>query len=204
MKTTDTYLTIKAVSQGIFRDKGSKFIALAHPASNLDEIKSIIDETRKEYHDARHHCYAYVIGRDGSDWRANDDGEPTGSAGRQILGQIRSFGLTNVLIVVTRYFGGTLLGVSGLINAYKMSAGSALENAEIIEHIIKEHYELSFPYSAMNDIMKIIKEEDAGQAGHDFDSECRITISFRESHKEKILGRLTRIENLTWRYLSTG
>jgi putative IMPACT (imprinted ancient) family translation regulator len=134
-------------------------------------------------------------------WRANDDGEPSGTAGRLILGQIKSFGLTNVLIVVSRYFGGTLLGVSGLINAYKSAAYSALSAAEIIEHIVKESYEITYPYSAMNDVMRIIKEEDAGQSDHLFDLECRIRVSFRLSSREKILARFSRIEGLKYRFL---
>jgi len=132
---SDIYKTIKTPSQGIFRDKGSKFIAYAYPVHDQESVKSIIDNLRKEYHDARHHCFAYMIGYQRLVWRINDDGEPSGTAGRPILGQINSNLLTNILIVVIRYFGGTLLGVPGLINAYKTAAAEAIKNAEIIEII---------------------------------------------------------------------
>ena len=169
MTDPDSYKTIKSVSGGLCKEKGSRFISAAHPVSDEAEIKQIIEHTRKEYHDARHHCYAYVIGREGILWRASDDGEPSGTAGRPILGQIRSFGLTNVLIIVSRYFGGTLLGVSGLANAYKTAAESALSNSEIIDHIVHEYYEITFPFSSMNDVMRILKEENISQADHTFD-----------------------------------
>ena len=165
-------------------------------------IKSILEGIRKEHHEARHHCYAYQLGQEENSWRANDDGEPSGTAGRPILGQIRSFGLTNVLIVVSRYFGGTLLGVSGLINAYRSAANDALGNAEIIDHIIQESYEITYPYASMNDVMKIIKEEDIAQSGHSFDLECRIVVRFRLSSREKILARFSRIEGLKYRFLT--
>lgn len=204
MPPGDSYKTIKLRSSGTFKEKGSKFIAEAWPVTDQDQINSILEETRKTYHDAKHHCYAYLLGIEGLTWRANDDGEPSGTAGRPILGQIRSFGLTNVLIVVTRYFGGTLLGVSGLINAYKTAAASALENAEIIDHIIHEFYEIRYPYAAMNSVMKIIREEDIKQSEHSFDLECRIVIGFRTSARERIIDRISRIEGLTCRLLSSG
>lgn len=198
---SDTYKTIKNVSTGVFREKGSRFLASACPVKGEDEIKSILDATRKEHHTARHHCYAYVLGQDGTTWRANDDGEPSGTAGRPILGQIRSYSLSNVLLIVTRYFGGTLLGVSGLINAYKSAAGSALENAEIIDHIMQEFYEIKYPYPAMNEVMKIVKEEMVIQSDHFFDLECMIKINFRVNEKERILDRFSRIEGLSWKFL---
>ncbi|MCU0472866.1 MAG: YigZ family protein [Bacteroidales bacterium] len=200
MTSADTYKTIRLASSGVYKDKGSKFISAAYPVSEEPEIKAIIEEVRKEHHEARHHCYAYMLGKDMQTWRANDDGEPSGTAGRPILGQIRSFGLTNVLIVVSRYFGGTLLGVSGLINAYKSAAESALLNAEITDHIINESYDITYPYSAMNDVMKILKEENVIQADHTFDLECRIRIQFRKSSSEKILSRLSRIEGLKYTF----
>ncbi len=143
MPETDSYKTIRSVSAGLYKEKGSRFVSAAFPVSDEQEIKKIIECIRKEHHEARHHCYAYLLGSGQSIWRANDDGEPSGTAGRPILGQIKSFGLTNILIVVSRYFGGTLLGVSGLINAYKSAAASALSNAEIIDHIIRESYEIT-------------------------------------------------------------
>jgi len=191
-----------SVSSGLYKDKGSKFISDAFPVSDEQEIKTILEAVRKEHHEARHHCFAYMLGKEMQIWRANDDGEPPGTAGRPILGQIRSFGLTNVLIVVSRYFGGTLLGVSGLINAYKSAAESALENAEITEYIIKETYEIIYPYSAMNDVMKILKEENIIQTDHAFNLECMLRIQFRLSSSEKILSRFSRIEGLKYKFLS--
>ena len=190
------YKTIKAHSQGIFRDKGSRFIAYAYPVSDQESIKPILDNLRKEYHDARHHCYAYMIGHERLVWRTNDDGEPSGTAGKPILGQINSFGLTNILIVVIRYFGGTLLGVPGLINAYRTASAEAIQKAEIIECHVNDYYEITFLFESMNDVMKILKDENAGQSDHVFDLDCRITINFRISSGERILERLSRIENL--------
>lgn len=202
MEISDSYKTLKSVSFGIYKEKGSKFISEAYPVTNESEIKFNLENIRKNHHEAKHHCYAYILGKDGRVWRANDDGEPSGTAGKPIMGQIRSFELTNVLIVVSRYFGGTLLGVSGLINAYKSAAESALTNAEIIDHIIHEFYEITYPYSDMNDVMKIIKEENITQSDHTFDLECRIIIDFRSSAKEKIIERFSRIEGLSYRFLS--
>jgi uncharacterized YigZ family protein len=200
---SDCYKTIKSSAQGLYKEKGSRFIACAFPVSEVEEIKPIIDKIRKEHHEARHHCYAYMLGNEREIWRANDDGEPSGTAGRPILGQINSFELTNILIVVTRYFGGTLLGVSGLINAYRSAAASAIGNSEIIECAVQEFYEITYPYAAMNDVMKILKEEDINQSDHMFDLECRIKINFNSSAREKILSRLTRIEGLSYKYLVT-
>ena len=132
MVAEDTYRTIEGTSTGIYREKGSKFIAIARPVCTEDEIKSIVEDLRKEYYDARHHCYAYILGAKGEKWRVNDDGEPSGTAGKPIHGQLLSFNVTNVLVVVVRYFGGTKLGVSGLINAYKSATQDALQNATVI------------------------------------------------------------------------
>lgn len=200
---SDSYKTIKAPSQGIYKDKGSRFLAFAYPVSDPEEIVPIIHEIRKEHHDARHHCYAYMTGQKRDIWRVNDDGEPSGTAGRPILGQINSFGLTNILIVVSRYFGGTLLGVSGLINAYRSAAASAIGNAEIIDCTLKDYYEISYPYLLMNDVMKILKEEEIGQSDQLFDTECHIRINFRASYTQKIINRLSRIEGLQYNYLET-
>lgn len=198
---SDIYRTIKSSSQGIFRDKGSKFIALAYPVADQESVKNIVEGLRKEYHDARHHCYAYMIGYQRIIWRINDDGEPSGTAGKPILGQINSNGLTNILIVVIRYFGGTLLGVPGLINAYKTSSAEAIMNAEIIECTVKDFYDVSFPFKSMNDVMKILKDEGAGQSDQLFDFECRIRISFRISNSERVLGRLSRIEGIKTNFI---
>lgn len=198
---SDTYKTIKTSSRGIYKEKGSRFISIALPVSDQEEIKPIIDKIKKEHHEAKHHCFAYMIGYERNIWRVNDDGEPSGTAGRPILGQINSFGLTNVLVVVSRYFGGTLLGVSGLINAYRSSATSAIVNAEITERTINEYYEITFPFSSLNDVMKILKEQNLGQSEQSFDLKCHIVLNFRVSIKEKVLERLSRVDGLKYRYL---
>jgi Uncharacterized conserved protein len=200
---SDIFKTITSISHGIYKEKGSRFVSVAIPISGQKEIKPIIDKIKKEHHEARHHCYAYMIGHERNIWRVNDDGEPSGTAGRPILGQINSFGLTNIIIVVSRYFGGTLLGVSGLINAYRSAAESALRNAEMTEKTVNEYYEITYPYISMNDVMKILKEENIGQSEQSFDIECRILLNFRVSAKEKVLNRLSRIDGLNYRYIET-
>jgi uncharacterized YigZ family protein len=200
---SDTYKTIKSQAEGLYKEKGSRFLAIAIPVSDQDAIKPILDKIRKEHHEARHHCYAYMIGHERKIWRVNDDGEPSGTGGRPILGQINSNGLTNLIIVVSRYFGGTLLGVSGLINAYRSAAASALQNADQVERTLQEYYEITYPYISMNDVMKILKDEDIYQSRQSFSLECTIFINFRVSAKEKILLRLSRIEDLTYRYIET-
>jgi uncharacterized YigZ family protein len=201
--SSDIYKTIKEPAKGIFRDRGSRFLAYTYPITEHDEIKPILDQLRKEHHDARHHCFAYMLGADRTIFRSSDDGEPSGTGGRPILGQINSFGLTNLLIVVVRYFGGTLLGVSGLINAYRSAAESAIQNSEIIECALKEYYEIKYPYDSMNSIMKIIKEEEISQSNQSFETICTIIISFRTTAKEKILTRFERIEGIELNYLET-
>jgi uncharacterized YigZ family protein len=163
-----------------------------------------LEEVRKEHHEAKHHSYAYMLGENGLVWRANDDGEPSGTAGRPILGRIKSYGLTNVLVIVSRYFGGTLLGISGLINAYKSAAESALANAEIIDHVVRLTYEITYPWAAMNDVMKLIKEENIIQKEQQFDTGCRIVVQFRSSALDKINARFSRIGGLELRFLSVG
>jgi uncharacterized YigZ family protein len=200
---SDTYRTIKSPAEGIYKEKGSRFVSIALPFADQSEIKPIIDKIRKEHHEARHHCYAFMIGHDRTIWRANDDGEPSGTAGRPILGQINSHDLTNILIVVSRYFGGTLLGVSGLINAYRTAAASAIQNAQVIELTLQEYYEITYPYISMNDVMKVLKEENIGQSEQSFDLECRILLNFRVNEKEKILTRMARIDGLNYKYLDT-
>lgn len=200
---SDRYTTIRKISQGIYKEKGSRFLSFAYPMTDEEKVKPVIDNIRKEHHEARHHCYAYMIGHERIVWRSNDDGEPSGTAGRPILGQINSFGLTNILIVVSRYFGGTLLGTSGLINAYKLAAAAAIQNAGIIECTIQELYEIIFPFKSMNDIMKILKQDNIGQSDQKFDIECSMKISFRSSAQEKILARLSRVEGLEYRYIKT-
>ncbi len=201
MTDSDTYLTIKSFSQGLYKEKGSRFISFAYPVFSQEETRPLLESIRKEHHDARHKCFAYVLGHDRQTFRVNDDGEPSGTAGKPILGQINSHRLTNVLIIVVRYFGGKLLGVSGLINAYRSAAESAILNGEIVEYTIRDYYEISFPYIAMNDVMRIIKEEDIDQTGHEFDLSCRININFRISAAERILNLMSRIEGLETRFI---
>ena len=200
---SDSYKTIQSPSKGLYKEKGSRFLAFAFPAGSHEEIKTIIEGIRKEYHDARHHCYAYMVGKDRLDWRVSDDGEPSGTAGLPILGQINSFEVTNILIVVCRYFGGTLLGVSGLINAYRSAAADAIKNATIIERSLHEFYEIRFPFTSLNAAMKVLKDEDAGQSSQSFDLECSVIINFKASSREKIISRLSRIDGLNYRYIET-
>jgi len=199
----DTYKTITSESTGLFKDRGSRFIAIAIPVKTQEEIKARLEALRKEYHDARHHCYAWVLSPDRQQWRANDDGEPSGTAGKPILGQINSNELTDILVVVIRYFGGTLLGVSGLINAYRTAASDAIANAHIIEKTVKCVYRIDFPYLSMNDVMKVLKEEMTGQSNHSYGDICSIEISFRQASSEKITDRLSKIEGLKSEYLRT-
>ncbi len=200
---SDTYKTIVSPARGIYKEKGSRFLSLALPVSDQDVIKPLLEKIRKEHHEARHHCYAYMLGYDRLVWRVNDDGEPSGTAGRPILGQINSFGLTNIVIVVSRYFGGTLLGVSGLINAYRTAAASAIENSEQTEKTVQDYYEITYPYISMNDVMKILKEENLGQSGQSFNLECNLKLNFRVSVREKIIHRLSRVEGLTLKFIET-
>jgi uncharacterized YigZ family protein len=198
---SDTYKTIIGNSQGIYKEKGSRFVSVAIPVSDQEQIKPIIDKIRKEHHDAKHHCYAYMLGHERLIWRVNDDGEPSGTGGKPILGQINLHGLTNLIIVVSRYFGGTLLGVSGLINAYKAATASALENAKVTEKTVNEYYELTFPFSSLKDVMKVLKEENLGQSEQLFDLECQLKINFRVSVKDRVFNRFSRIEGLNYRYI---
>lgn len=203
MLFSDTYRTIEAESKGLFRDRGSRFIALAFPVASQDEIKTRLAELRKEYHDARHHCYAWVLGHDRQAYRVNDDGEPSGTAGRPILGQINSRELTNVLVVVIRYFGGTLLGVSGLINAYRNAAADALDNAAVTERHMMEKWVITFPYAAMNDVMKILRDEECSQSDHRYSgSDVTIEITVRSSRADHMTGRLNKTSGLQMKWLS--
>jgi len=192
----DTYKTIAKPSEGLYKDKGSRFLAFAFPVSQEQEIKDIITQLKKEHHSARHHCFAWRIGSNADFFRINDDGEPSGTAGRPILGQIQSKGVTNILVVVVRYFGGTLLGVSGLINAYKQAAQSVLENAEIIEKIMEGIIEVQFSYAAMNDIMQLIKEMQLEMVSSDFGLLCKIGIAVRMSLIELVLTKLNKIDGI--------
>ncbi|GAB2548607.1 IMPACT family protein [Rufibacter soli] len=177
----DTYRTIEAPVEGLYKEKGSKFIAKTYPVRSEEEVKEILQALRKEYFDARHHCYAYLLGADKTTFRANDDGEPNHSAGDPILGQIRSAGLSNVLVVVIRYFGGVKLGVGGLIHAYKTATAEALTQAQVIERHETQLITVQFAYEQMNDIMKLVKDLDVPVRAQDFNLDCRLTVEVRTS-----------------------
>ena len=177
----DTYKTLAAPSEGLYKEKGSKFLAFAYPVRTLDEVKAHLDQLRKDYFDARHHCYAYILGPNKDAWRANDDGEPSGTGGRPIHGQLLSADLTDTLIVVVRYFGGILLGASGLANAYKTAARDAIDHATIIEKTIDARYRLGFEYVAMNDVMRILKDYDLKPENPQYDMDCSLEVSVRQS-----------------------
>lgn len=190
--STDTYLTVSTSSSGVYKEKGSKFLAFAYPVSTIGDVEEKLDEVRKKYHDARHHCYAYMLGKEQDVFRANDDGEPNHSAGDPILGQIRSNNLSDVLIVVVRYFGGTKLGVGGLIHAYKTAAADALEQNSFTEKIVTIRIVLAFEYSAMNDVMSIVKQYELKVLKQDFQLSCKIELEIRESIYEQVSSQLTK------------
>ncbi len=196
MQIKDTYSSIASRSDGLFKDNGSRFIAQAYPVGSEEQVKDIVDRIKKEYHDARHHCYAYRIGLDGSVWRANDDGEPSGSAGRPILGQIDSAGLSDVLVVVIRYFGGIKLGIPGLIRAYKTSTADALANATVVEKVAGNDYKVTFPYLSMNSVMKVAKDLSLPQRDQSFAEECSMVLRVRLSQEADFLERISGIDGL--------
>lgn len=191
---TDTYLTISTAGEAIYKDKGSKFLAFACHVQSVDEVKRILDAKRKEFYDARHVCYAYMLGSARADFRANDDGEPSGTAGRPILGQINSASLTDVLIVVVRYFGGTLLGTSGLIQAYKTSAAEAIAASVIEEKIIEKTFEVQCGYDAFNLVMRIVKDFGLTVTGQEQSYDCKLCLRVRLSDEEAVLGRFGKLD----------
>ena len=178
---SDCYKSIGEKSEGLYKDLGSKFLAFAFPVETEAQAKEIIASVRKEYFDARHHCFAYRIGPQGEKWRVNDDGEPSSTAGRPIFGQILSAGLSDILIVVVRYFGGTKLGVPGLIKAYKSAAQDAIARARIVEKQAQERFTVRFGYVRMNDVMKILKEMGLAPERQSFDLECTLEVNVRLS-----------------------
>ena len=190
----DSYKSIPAPAEGLFKDNGSRFISFAFPVETEEEIKDIVAELKKKYHDARHHCYAYRLGYMGDRFRANDDGEPSGSAGRPILGQIDSRGLSDVLVVVVRYFGGIKLGIPGLIRAYKTSTAEALDNAGTVEKIAGKWFRIDFGYGAMNQVMKVLKDMDLRQKDQDFGNECSLKAWVRLSMEDDFKDRLSGVE----------
>jgi uncharacterized YigZ family protein len=199
----DTYKTIELPAEGTFKDKGSKFIAFAYPLLSETEVKAHLLKLRAEHTKANHFCYAYRLTPDKNVYRVNDDGEPSGTAGRPILNALLSAGITNTLIVVVRYFGGTLLGVPGLINAYKSAAVEAINAAPIIEKTVNDIYEIKFDYLVMNDVMRLIKEEHLNVLEQRFDNECKITFEVRKANLNKVLQRIEKQEAIAIKYLGT-
>ena len=194
MQIQDSYKSIAAEAKGLFKDNGSRFIAHAYPVETEEEVKEIVAALKKEYFDARHHVYAYRLGYLGDKFRANDDGEPSGSSGRPVLGQIDSLGLSDVLVVVVRYFGGIKLGIPGLIRAYKSSTADALANAEIVEKIASKGFRVHFGYMSMNSVMKVLKDMGLEQKNQKFDMECTIDVTVRLSLVDTFSERMNDVD----------
>ncbi|MDR0687472.1 MAG: YigZ family protein [Prevotellaceae bacterium] len=193
----DTYITIAAPAEGVYRAKGSKFIAYLFPVQSEQEAKQHVAAAKQEHYGARHHCYAYRMGKDGALFRANDDGEPSGTAGKPILGQLLSANLTNVLLVVVRYFGGTLLGTSGLIVAYRSAAAAAVANAQVVQRTWDVVLTAKFPYTNLNGVMKIVKDEQLRVLSQDFDSgQCSISVSVREGKAQRVQDRFDQLPTI--------
>jgi uncharacterized YigZ family protein len=196
----DSYRTIQHPAEGIFRDRGSKFLAYAYPIQSEGDIKGIVASLKAEHTKANHHCWAMRLTIDRSVFKLNDDGEPSGTAGRPILNTLLSKDLTNILVVVVRYFGGTLLGVPGLINAYKMATEEALSNAVIVEKTVNDIYTINFGYLQINDVMRLIKEADLLVINQQFDNDCSIRVSIRKMQVNMVLDKLHKITGVTARY----
>lgn len=200
----DTYRTITAPAEGLFKDRGSKFIAFAYPIRSEDEVKPLLAALRAEHSKARHFCWALRISPDRSVFRIQDDGEPSGTAGRPILNSLLSADLTNLLVVVVRYFGGTLLGVPGLINAYKSAAVDAIQAAQVVERTVNDVYDIEFDYLAMNDVMRLFKEEQLNILSQNFDNSCQIRFEVRKANLNHILAKLEKIDGIKISYLFTS
>ena len=190
-------MSIATPSEGLFKDQGSRFLAFAFPVESEAEVKEILSRIRKEYHDARHHCSAFRLGLDGSQWRASDDGEPAGSAGRPILGQIDSAGLSDVLVVVVRYFGGIKLGIPGLIRAYRTATADALQNAVVTGKIAGSWFTIGFDYGQMPGVMKVVKDMGLPQRGQDFGTECTMQVRVRQTLRADFLEKIAKVSNFT-------
>lgn len=188
-----SFKTISSPSEGIYKEKGSKFLSFAIPVKDVEEIKAILENYRKEYYDAHHVCYAYMLGEERTEFRSNDDGEPSGTAGRPILGQINSFELTDILIIVTRYFGGILLGTGGLVTAYKEAAADAINNAEIVEKTIEIPLSIHFSYELMSEVSRLIKEFDLQISHQKFETACDMTFSIPKEIFENVRNRFEKI-----------
>ena len=194
----DTYLTLAAPSEGVYKEKGSKFMAFAYPVASAAEAKAHVERLRKEYFDARHHCYAYRLGPAGEDYRAVDDGEPSGTGGRPIHGQLLSAGLTDTLVVVVRYFGGILLGAAGLANAYRAAARDALAHAQVAECTIDRHYRLRFPYEAMNDVMRLLRDLGLKPSGPvRYEQQCELDIAVRLSLVDRFQAAASQLRSVS-------
>lgn len=194
MSEPDEYKTIKTKSAGLYKNKGSKFLSFAYPVTSEDEIDVLLKHIKNEFHDARHHCYAYVLGVEKEKYRANDDGEPWGTAGRPILGQLYSKDITNVLLVVVRYFGGTLLGTGGLITAYKSAAKDAIDNVQIIKKTIDTQVEVSFNYEDMNQVMRILNDDEVSILSRDFQLSCRMIFTIRKGKMQDFIDRINMLK----------
>ncbi len=199
----DTYLTISSDSQGIYKEKGSKFLAFAYPIFSEEEFKTHLTQLKKDYHDARHHCYAFKLGLTENEYRYSDDGEPNNSAGKPIYGQILSKNITNVGIVVVRYFGGTKLGVGGLVTAYKEAAADALNNAKIIEQRVNNFYQISFDYTVMSEIMNFIKKHELTVSKQIFENSCLIEFSVRQTEAGFVVNELEKMDGLKIEFVKT-
>ena len=189
-----TYRTIAKESEGLYKEKGSRFIALAYPVRTEEEVKQHVADVKKKYYDARHHCYAYILGANKDAYRMNDDGEPSGTAGRPIHGQLLSKDLTDTLIIVIRYFGGIKLGVSGLINAYKTAAKDALDNNTIVERFVEEDYQLHFPPLSMNKVMQLLKRETVKITDQQYDTDCIIRFTVQKRDADNLLEALRKVD----------
>ncbi|MGN8068704.1 IMPACT family protein [Mucilaginibacter sp. 22184] len=196
----DTYKTIEKPTEGIFRDRGSKFLAYAYPINSENDIKGIITNLKAEHPKANHHCWAMRLSIDRGVFRVNDDGEPSGTAGRPILNTLLSRDLTNIVVVVVRYFGGTLLGVPGLINAYKVATEEALNQATIIHKTVNDIYTISFDYLQMNDVMRVIKDDNLAILHQQFDNDCRIQVSIRKTQVEQTLFKISKLSGAVAKY----
>lgn len=189
----DAYLTINSIGKGYYTDRRSKFYAFAHHVETVDECKTLINEYHKKYYDARHCCYAYMLGPEKQEWRANDDGEPSSTGGKPIMGQINSHELTDILVCVVRYYGGVNLGTSGLIEAYRSAAVAAIENAQIVECFQKKEVRFHFTYPMLNGVMRIVKEMNPTIVSQSFDNDCDITLSIRASQAELLKSKLEKL-----------
>ena len=192
----DSYRTIRTLAEGTYSEKRSKFLAFAMPVRSVEEVKQLVGEYQKKYYDARHVCYAYMLGAERKDFRANDNGEPSGTAGKPILGQINSNELTDILIIVVRYFGGVKLGTSGLIVAYRLAAAEAIAAAEIIEKTVDEEVTFWFEYPFMNDVMRIVKEENPQIVSQGFENDCSMTLRIRKDSMSRLKARLEKVTTL--------